>query len=73
MRTITSLLSDKEGTAPQLQNLIGIPGNMIPEEIEARRKAAEETMRDPKREVFPGLTLEQAGGQDRGGAAGHGP
>jgi hypothetical protein len=58
-RTITSLLSDKEGNAPQLQVLDKLPVDLTPEEIEARRKAAEQTMLDPKYELFRGLTMEQ--------------
>ncbi len=59
MRTITSLLTDKEGKTPQVQQSEGNPFNLTLEEMEAKRKAAEKAMLDPKREVFQGLTVEQ--------------
>jgi hypothetical protein len=59
MRTITPLLSDKGGADSPLPRVDSLPGLGSPEEIEARRKAAEQAMLDPKLEVLPGLTLEQ--------------
>lgn len=58
MRTITTLLTDKEKTAPPEPNVAVLPGNMSREEIEAKRKATEQAMQDPKRQVVPGVTLE---------------
>ena len=56
---ITPLLSNKEGNAPQSQVLDRLPLDLTPEEIEAKRKVAEQNMLDPKYELFRGLTMEQ--------------
>ncbi len=58
-RMITSLLSDKEGNAPQVPTLDNLPDNISREELESKIKAAEQAMLDPKRELVTGLTLEQ--------------
>jgi hypothetical protein len=58
IRPITTLLSDKEGTAPPAPNAPNLPGNLSREKMEANIKATEKAMQDPKRQVVPGVTLE---------------